>query len=104
MADHYPKRQRTPLAATEAPARHVVAPPPLDDAEAQRVAAMRAAFLERTPELLPFFKALYAQGSIDGWRAVVSVSDNIEGGFSEPAEWPVISGDDPSATPPPGRG
>lgn len=46
---------------------------PLSADEAARVAENKARVERHLPEMLPFFKDLYAEGLIDGWRAVVSV-------------------------------
>lgn len=46
---------------------------PLNADQAARVAANKALVERHLPEMLPFFKDLYAEGLIDGWRAVVSV-------------------------------
>jgi len=46
---------------------------PLSAAQAARVAENKARVEAHLPEMLPFFKDLYAEGLIDGWRAVVSV-------------------------------
>lgn len=44
--------------------------PEIDRAE---IEANRAAVIEDIPEMLPFLKALVAEGAIDGWRNVVEV-------------------------------
>lgn len=42
----------------------------LSDVERAEVAASKAVVEERIPEMVPFIKALYAGGAIDGWRDV----------------------------------
>jgi hypothetical protein len=47
---------------------------PLSAVQAARVAENKALVEAHLPEMLPFFRDLYAEGLVDGWRAVVSVS------------------------------
>ena len=58
-------------AATPAPETPRRKPPPaLQDVDAARVEDNRRFVLEHMPELVPLIRALYAEGLIDGWRAV----------------------------------
>jgi len=47
--------------------------PPLSAAQSARVAENKGLVEAHLPEMLPFFRGLYAEGLIDGWRAVESV-------------------------------
>lgn len=44
--------------------------PALHDGDQARVETNRRFVLEHLPELAPLIRALYAEGLIDGWRAV----------------------------------
>ena len=73
MADYASLKGRaTPKAATSVRRD----PPALRDAEATSVEANRQFVLEHLPELAPLVRALYAEGLIDGWRAVTQCKMN----------------------------
>jgi len=57
-------------AATAPETPHREPPPALHDDEAERVEENRRFVLEHMPELALLIRALYAEGLIDGWRAV----------------------------------
>lgn len=59
---------RAATQAQESPRREP--PPALQDGDAARAEANRRFVLEHMPELAPLIRALYAEGLIDGWRAV----------------------------------
>lgn len=50
---------------------------PLSPAEEARIAETRAAILEHMPEMLPIIRNLHAEGLIDGWRSVKSLSMTV---------------------------
>lgn len=43
---------------------------PINDAERERAAAMRAAVHAQMPEVIPIIREFVAEGLIDGWRNV----------------------------------
>ncbi len=60
------KPRSAPGATTAAPA----APPrPLSPTEVARVADNKAFVQEHLPDALPLFKALFAEGLVEGWRS-----------------------------------
>lgn len=74
MADYASIKGRAAVKAQETPRR---APPPaLPDNEAARVEANRQFVFEHLPELAPLVRALYAEGLIDGWRAITKCELN----------------------------
>lgn len=76
MGAHYPSKPSHHAAAVAANAQPNLAPRrDLSDQESEQVAQRREAFLSLLPDAYPFFKALYAEGLIDGWRSVTMVSE-----------------------------
>lgn len=74
MGAHYPSKPSHHAAAVPANARPAPAPRrELGEDETDLVALRREAFLTLLPDAYPFFKALYAEGLIDGWRSVTMV-------------------------------
>ena len=67
------KGKSSPLPASPLSGGGAKAPRPLSAAAQARVAENKGLVEAHLPDMLPFFKDLYAEGLIDGWRAVESV-------------------------------
>lgn len=68
MGDQYPRKprhlERHPDEITPVPLR------PLSEFEEDEVARRREDFLTLLPDALPFFRDLYKEGLISGWRSI----------------------------------
>jgi beta-phosphoglucomutase-like phosphatase (HAD superfamily) len=70
----YAKIKGSAAPVPTAPAADSYDPAELTDAQRERIAAKRDQVRELMPELIPFIRELQAEGLIDGWRAVISVT------------------------------
>ena len=74
MGDQYPRPRQDHGLVRESPAPAAYPPPRLDGEVAELVAARKNLHIQFLPEFIPFLKALYEEGLIDGWRAVTSIT------------------------------
>jgi hypothetical protein len=70
----YAKIKGSSAPVPTAPAADSSDPAELTDAQRDRIAVKRDQVRELMPELIPFIRELQAEGLIDGWRAVISVT------------------------------
>ena len=61
---------KAPAATRQPVLRQRVQPAALGEAQQAAVEANRAFVREHLPEIEPMIRALYAEGLIDGWRAI----------------------------------